>query len=143
MNGYAETHYKFRLPWSPLHRRLPEMVVDAPWMAAPGRDVPLFLCVHDAHRFPVTLRAVRVVVRAGGEMRKAEKTFDLGLDRPFHWIDLPWPGGETPGENLVDVLFEIETPSGKRLKFANHNLPTIAPQSLSVLRMSAALPFPE
>jgi hypothetical protein len=143
VNRYAETHYKFRLPWSPLHRRLPEMIVDAPWMAAPGRAAPLFLCVHDAHRFPVTLRAVRVVVRAGGEMQKAEKTFDLRLDQPFHWIDLPWPGPETPGENLVDVLFEIETPKGRRRKFVNHNLPGLAPQSLSVLRMTQPLPFPE
>lgn len=143
MNGYAETHYKFRLPWSPLHRRLPEMIVDAPWMALRGMDVPLFLCVHDAHRFPVTLRAVRVVVRAGGEMRKVEKTFDLRLDQPFHWIDLPWTGTQDPGENLVDVLFEIETPTGRRRKFVNHNLPTLAPTSLSVLRMSKPLPFPQ
>jgi len=142
VNGYAETHYKFRLPWSPLHRRLPEMIVDAPWMAAPGHDAPLFLCVHDAHKFPVTLRAVRVVVRAGGEMHKTEKLFDLRLDQPFHWIDLPWPGPHTPGENLVDVLFEIETPAGKRRKFVNHNLPGLAPQSLSVTRMSGNLPFP-
>ncbi|MEN9309845.1 MAG: hypothetical protein RL173_3777, partial [Fibrobacterota bacterium] len=28
MQRYAETHYKFRLPWSPLFRRLPEMIVD-------------------------------------------------------------------------------------------------------------------
>lgn len=139
---YAETHYKFRLPWSPLHRPWPEMIVDAPSLVVPGESVPLFLCIHDAHLFPVRLRAVRVVVRGGGQMHLAEEAFDTRLDSPFHWIDLPWPGPVIEGENLVDVLFEVEDSKGRRRKFLNHNLPGLAQTSLSVLRLSQPLPFP-
>ncbi|MEK7393762.1 MAG: hypothetical protein AAB214_14480, partial [Fibrobacterota bacterium] len=142
MQRYAETHYKFRLPWSPLFRALPEMIVDAPWCAVPGQDVPLFLAVHDAHRFPVTLREVRVVVRAGGEMHQERRNLDLRLDQPFHWVDLPWPGPIVPGQNLVDVLFEVEDSKGRRHKFLNHSLPRLAPTSLDVLRLESAFPFP-
>ena len=142
MNRYAETHYKFRLPWSPLSRALPEVIVDAPSIALPGRAVPLWLCVHDAHRFPVRLKGVRVVVRGGGAMHLAERTFDLRLDRPFHWIELPWPGPEIAGRNLVDVVLELEDVKGRRHRFLNHDLPGLPPRSLSVLRLSAPFPFP-
>jgi hypothetical protein len=143
LSRYAETHYKFRLPCSPLHRRLPEIIVDAPSLALPGRDVPLWACVHDAHRFPATLRAVRVVVRGGGTMHKVERTLDRRLDQPFHWIELPWPGSEIPGENLVDVVLEVEDSRGRRHRFLNHDLPGLPPRSLSVLRLSRAFPFPD
>jgi hypothetical protein len=143
ISRYAETHYKFRLPWSPLHRPLPEMVVDAPWAALPGHPVPLVLAVHDAHRFPVRLREVRVAVRAGGELHRERREFDLALDRPFHWIDLPFPGPETPGQNLVDTVFSVEDAKGRRHDFLNHSLPFLPPQSLDILRMASPFPFPE
>jgi len=142
MQRYAETHYKFRLPWSPLFRPLPEMIVDAPWCAVPGQDVPLFLAVHDAHRFPVTLREVRVVVRAAGEMHQERRNLDLKLDQPFHWIDLPWPAPVLPGQNLLDVLFEVEDAKGRRHRFLNHSLPRLAPTSLEILRLESPFPFP-
>lgn len=138
MIGYAETHYRFRLPWSPLWRNRPEAIVDAPSRVLPGRAVPLFLAVHDAHRFPRKLRGVRVVVRAGGELLKASRDFDLPLDRPFHFVDLPWPGAEIPGPNLVDVLFELEDSKGRRARFLNHDLPGLSPSTLIVDRLPAA-----
>lgn len=143
ISRYAETHYKFKLPWSPLHRPLPEMVVDAPWAALPGQTVPLVLAVHDAHRFPVRLREASVVVRAGGQLHKERREFDLPLDRPFHWIDLPWPGPEIPGQNLVDVSFAVEDAKGRRRDFLNHSLPFLPPLCLDILRLSEPFPFPD
>lgn len=140
--AYAETHYKFRLPWSPLWRPRPEAIVDAPALVVQGRGVPLFLAVHDAHRFPRKLREVRVVVRAGGEMHQVRADLDRVLDQPFHFLDLPWPGPEIPGENLVDVRFELEDAKGRRETFLNHDLPGLAPTSLSVTRVPGRLPAP-
>ncbi len=118
------------------------MVVDAPWVAVPGQAIPLILAVHDGHKFPVWLREVRVVVRAGGELHQVRKNFDLPLDLPFHWVDLPWPGPQIPGQNLVDVLFEVEDRKGRRTRFLNHNFPFLPPTSLDVLRLTSAYPFP-
>lgn len=140
--AYAETHYKFRLPWSPLWRSRPEAIVDAPSLVLKGRDIPLFLAVHDAHHFPRRLREVRVVVRAGGEMHQVRQDLDIALDKPFHFLDLPWPGPEIPGVNLVDVRFELEDARGRRETFLNHDLPGLSPDSLSVLRLDAPLPAP-
>lgn len=143
LSRYAETHYKFRLPWSPIWRNRPEAVVDAPCLALPGRPIPLVLAIHDAHLFPRRLREVRVLVRGGGEMHQTTLDPDLPLEHPFHFVDLPWPGPEIPGPNLVDVRFELEDRKGRRQSFLNHDLPGLAPESLSVLRLPESLPFPE
>lgn len=143
VSSYAETHYKFRLPWSPLFRPMPEMVVDAPWMALVDQPIPLVLAVHDAHRFPVRLREARVAVRAGGELRQERRSFDLDLDQPFHWIDLPFPGPRIAGQNLVDVVFTVEDRKGRKHAFLNHSLPFLPPISLEILRLESNPPFPE
>lgn len=140
--SYAETHYKFRLPWSPLWRPRPEAIADAPALVLPGREVPLFLALHDAHLFPRRLREVRVVVRAGGQMHQVRQDLDILLDRPFHFVNLPWPGPEIPGVNLVDVRFELEDAKGRRETFLNHDLVGLSPDSLSVNRLDGPLPAP-
>lgn len=142
MLRYAETHYKFRLPWSPLWRSRPEAIADAPCVVVPGEPVPLFLAVHDAHLFPRRLRRVRVVVRAGGAMHLAEIEPDLALELPYHFVDLPWPGPEIPGRNLVDVRFDLEDARGRTETFLNHAYPGIPAASLEVDRLPAELPAP-
>ena len=142
MPAYAETHYKFRLPWSPLWRARPEAIVDAPCVAVPGEAVPLFLAVHDAHLFPRRLRRARVVVRAGGSVHVADFEPDLLLDRPFHFVDLPWPGPEIHGRNLVDVRFDLEDSKGRTQSFLNHAYPGLPAASLSVDRLPAPFPAP-
>lgn len=143
MIGYAEQHYRFRLPWSPLFRDRPEMIVDAPCLAVAGEAVPVWLVVHDAHRFPCRLRQVRLTVRAEGKLHQQEVQMDMELREPFHFIPLPWPGPEIPGENLLDVLFQVEDAKGRRTSFRNHSLPGIPDGSLSVLRLSGGFPFPK
>jgi len=143
VNRYAEHHYRFQLPWSPLHRARPEMIVDAPSLVAAGREIPLWLVVHDAHRFPRRLREVRVVVRAGGELRRLEKSFDLELSQPFHFVPLPFPEATAPGETLVDVIFRVEDRAGNIETFRNHSLPGLPPTPLKILRLATEFPFPK
>jgi hypothetical protein len=140
---YAEQHYRFRLPWSPIYRPRPEMVVDAPCLAVAGEAIPVWLVVHDAHRFPMRLRQVRITVRAGGQLHQQEISFDQALDEPFHFLNLPWPGPEIPGENLLDVIFQVEDAKGRRENFRNHSLPGIANASLKILRLGGRFPFPK
>lgn len=142
MLRYAETHYKFRLPWSPLWRSRPEAIVDAPTRSLPGRTPPLFLAVHDAHRFPRRLRRVRVVVRARGELHAIEIEPGTLLDKPFHFVDLPWPGPEIHGRNLVDVRFDLEDARGRVETFLNHDYPGLPSPSLEIDRLPGPLPAP-
>lgn len=143
MIGYAEHHYRFKLPWSPIHRPRPEMIVDAPCLAVAGQPVPIWLVVHDAHRFPRRLLSARITVRAGGQLHQQEVGFDQELSDPFHFLSLPWPGPEIPGENLLDVIFQVEDSKGRRETFRNHSLPGVADASLRVLRLAGGFPFPK
>lgn len=142
MLGYAETHFKFRLPWSPLHRALPEMIVDAPSWALPDQAIPLTLAVHDAHRFPVRLDEAKIVVRTKGQFQQTVWTPALDLDQPFHWIPLPWPGPLAPGAQWVDVAFRVTDRRGKSWTFLNHNLPGLSPRSLRIVRLQSDFPAP-
>ena len=143
MLGYAETHFKFKLPWSPLFRALPEMILDAPSLALLDQPIPLTLAVHDAHRFPVRLDEVRIVSRIKGQMHEITWTPSLGLDQPFHWIRLPCPGPLLCGAQWVDAAFRVTDRKGKSWTFLNHNLPGLSAQSLRIVRLASDFPAPE
>ena len=57
---YAETHFKFRLPWSLLYRPWPEIIFDMPFQAVPGIEPTMWIVVRDADRFPVTLESAEI-----------------------------------------------------------------------------------
>ena len=59
---YAESHYRFRIPFSRYFKREPELIFDAPWRLDPGNSPTLFLVIKDAHLFPVTLNSVDIEV---------------------------------------------------------------------------------
>ena len=58
---YAETHFKFRLPWSLLYRPWPEIIFDMPFQAVPGTEPTMWIVVRDADRFPVTLESAEII----------------------------------------------------------------------------------
>lgn len=143
MLGYAETHFRFRVPVSLLHRSLPEMLVDAPSLAVPTtRGVPIWLVVHDAHLHPVRLDEVRILVRCGGESFRADLPCGQHLDQPFHWIPLPWPAPDVPGVQLADVVFRVTDRKGRSHMFANANLPGLPPRSIRIQRLASPFPHP-
>ena len=64
---YAETHFKFKLPWSLLYRPWPEILVDAPFQFVPSAEPTLWIVVRDAHRFPTLIESISIDIdEAGG-----------------------------------------------------------------------------
>ena len=61
---YAETHFKFKLPWSLLYKPWPEIIFDAPFQFVPGVEPYLWIVVRDADRFPTTLKNAEIVLKA-------------------------------------------------------------------------------
>ena len=55
---YAETHFKFKLPWSLLYKPWPEILVDTPFQFIPDETPKLWIVVRDAHRFPTRITAL-------------------------------------------------------------------------------------
>ncbi|SIN85853.1 PHP domain-containing protein [Fibrobacter sp. UWB11] len=61
---YAETHFKFKLPWSLLYKPWPEIIFDAPFQFVPGVEPTLWIVVRDADRFPTTLKNAEIVLKS-------------------------------------------------------------------------------
>ena len=78
---YAETHFKFKLPWSLLYRPWPEILVDAPFQFVPGVEPTLWIVVRDAHRFPTLIETISVnIVDAGHpDASSSSKAIDLQI----------------------------------------------------------------
>ena len=61
---YAETHFKFKLPWSLLYKPWPEIIFDAPFQFVPGVEPMLWIVVRDADHFPTTLKNAEIVLKS-------------------------------------------------------------------------------
>ena len=73
---YAETHFKFKLPWSLLYRPWPEILVDAPFQFVPSAEPTLWIVVRDAHRFPTLIESISIDIdEAGGSSSATPEQF--------------------------------------------------------------------
>ena len=61
---YAETHFKFKLPWSLLYKPWPEIIFDAPFQFVPGVEPYLWIVVRDADHFPTTIKNAEIVLKS-------------------------------------------------------------------------------
>ena len=81
---YAETHFKFKLPWSLLYKPWPEILVDAPFQFVPGAKPLLWIVVRDAQRFPTLIEKMEIhFVGTEAETKHIPERF---LDLQFHYI---------------------------------------------------------
>lgn len=60
---YAETHFKFKLPWSLLYKPWPEIIFDAPFQFVPGVEPTLWIMVRDADHFPTAIKNAEIVLK--------------------------------------------------------------------------------
>ncbi|MBQ3779370.1 MAG: hypothetical protein II835_15150 [Fibrobacter sp.] len=76
---YAETHFKFKLPWSLLYKPWPEIIFDAPFQFVPGIEPYLWIVVRDADHFPTTIKSAEIVLktRAQDAQQDAQQTQDV------------------------------------------------------------------
>ena len=73
---YAETHFKFKLPWSLLYKPWPEIIFDAPFQFVPGVEPMLWIVVRDADHFPTKLKTVEIQLKrtADNALGNAERS---------------------------------------------------------------------
>ena len=139
---YAETHFKFKLPWSPLYRKWPEIFVDGPSFCVPGARPVFYLAIKDGDYFPVKIREIEVAVQ--GEAGVHKQTFPLELtpreNLEFHALPLDYDGMR--GTVSLNFRIQVERPDGKRQTLLNANFPGIPPSPLRLRFLSAALPYP-
>src|SRR3954466_15943144 len=77
---YAETHYKFKLPWSPLHKPWPEIFIDGPSFCVPGVRPQFYLAIKDADYFPVVIRQIDFLILGEGQERRQTLPLELRVE---------------------------------------------------------------
>ncbi|MBC8193762.1 MAG: CehA/McbA family metallohydrolase [Candidatus Marinimicrobia bacterium] len=97
---YAETHFRFRIPFSRYFKQEPELIFDTPWRLEPGQNLCIFLVVKDAHLYPVHLGSVEIEVSQNNRILYTrnwtldQNSKDRQIDFEFSFSDCDLPCGE-------------------------------------------------
>ena len=136
---YAETHFKFKLPWSLLYKPWPEIQTDAPFQFVPGIEPTLWIVVRDAHRFPTLIEKIDISI-VGTEDFRASKTVDLQIRATEQFGFYPVKLGKLPAGNYdIDCRISAkrinengEPTADKERSFSRWNLPGLKPAPLKI-----------
>ncbi len=164
MFSYAETHYKFRLPWSPIHRPFPEILADAPSRVVQGQKWPLWWVIRNGHLFPgqLHLKAIRhlaphqnskcYAIHHSWEIHSAFQTLEIPLEAFMAnvqgriQVDAGVQNQALPylecGRHQWILEAEFVSHQGKRKAFWNHNLPKLDSWPLQVEVLQQRLDIP-
>jgi hypothetical protein len=143
-SSYAEIHYKFKLPWSLLHQNWPEIFIDAPHQVLPNQECPLFLCIRDSHKYPVTIQRVTVDIRLLDHFSE-QVTIPLNhYSQTFlECIPIPISLPNKPGEYHINARIDVQNKHSKAKTILNWNFRGIGAGTLYVKRLAEALPYPK
>lgn len=138
---YAEMHYKFKLPWSLLYKKEPEIIVDAPFQVVPEESVKLFLVVREANRFPFFVETVTANFFCGNFQKETSVPVQEEIETPFRFLPIDC-GKFPPGKYRVEASVEIRI--GKRKKTVKRfNLTGLKPTPLEIRVLRENVPKPE
>lgn len=147
--SYAETHFRFNLPWSPLHKPWPELFLDAPHQLVPGKDLTVWLLAKDADLFPARIRSVTLRL-SDDHGATATHVFEPsadegGLRESLQYLAFTLPRSAlAPFRGLLRItgFIAVENQKGERRTVENHNYPGLEPWPLEVHLLGAPLPYP-
>lgn len=139
---YAETHYKFKLPWSPLFQKWPEIFLDGPSFCVPGVIPVFYLAIKDADYFPVRILTIEIVIQGEGQFRKVSIDIDLQVKENLRFIPLTLDLSGMQGKLSIHGKISVAAPNGKTRVFLNSNFPGISPTPLLLHLFGSPLPYP-
>ena len=119
---YAETHFRFRIPFSRYFKKEPELIFDTPWRLEPGQNLSIFLVVKDAHLYPVHLESVTIEISQNNQSvctkhwTLNQKVEDRQKDFEFSINDCELPLAEV---HITPIL--TYTIAGKRRRIQTDN----------------------
>ncbi len=118
---YAEIHYRIWNVFSRYFKREPEIVADLPHRIGPGQKLPVFLCIKDAHRFPVDLDFVKIqIIKNSHEVTLYEKNFaDQKIVESF-WYELYQCDVDWIGDVNINVVVSYSC-RGRKKQCVNDN----------------------
>jgi hypothetical protein len=142
--GYAETHYKFKLPWSPLHKPWPEIFFDLPFQFVPGARPRVHLFVKDGDLYPVTLSELEFQLRhpTGRLETWIEPPPQISDRKNLQTLPYSLPYSLLPGNYQLEILFTCRNRKGVLRKSRTHNYPGLSPWPLIFRILEETLPYP-
>ncbi|SHK89578.1 PHP domain-containing protein [Fibrobacter sp. UWEL] len=140
---YAETHFKFKLPWSLLYKPWPEILVDAPFQFIPGVTPKLWMVVRDAHRFPTEIQEITIRIEKESDSEEPkELKYSLGIRAEEQFAFYPVEiGNLAPGVYKVHCKITASR-NGKVREFSRWNYPGLKPKPLRIHVLSEMPPKP-
>ena len=141
--AYAEVHYKWRFFPSRIFMPYPEIIADVPFRLEPDTALPVLCIIKDAHRFPVRLEKIEVVISVTeGDSQTWRFDFDNILIEERFWnrtlsVNLP---GNTAGFASVKVKFSLSNEVDGKFEVVNDNLKTLPSLNMSVFIPEKTLP---
>lgn len=138
---YAEMHYKFKLPWSLLYKKEPEIILDAPFQIVPGENITVFIVVREANRFPVTLESFSATFTAPGFRLEKIRELQKKVAEPFRFFSVDC-GKFPPGKYEVEASVKISIGSRKK-RIRRFNLSGLKNSPLRICVLKESVPKPE
>ncbi len=137
---YAETHFRFWIPFSRYFRREPELIFDVPWRLQPGQDLTIFLVIKDAHIYPVHLHSVEITliqkgVNVGTQTWKLDQQVSESQTQLEFVLDMQLPSGEIAIRPTLRYSL-----NGKSCQMEVDNYPQTAKNPLRVTLAHEVLP---
>ncbi|MCK9183275.1 MAG: hypothetical protein M0P13_10430 [Fibrobacteraceae bacterium] len=139
--GYAETHYKFKLPWSLLYKKEPEIILDAPFQIIPGEPLKIYAIFRDAHLFPIYAKSLTATLICQGKRETISRDIGKTIDTPFTFLDFDlgnFPAGDY--EIFAELNLNIR---GKQKTIRRFNLKGLQKAPLRIKVLKEAPPKPE
>lgn len=141
---YAETHFKFKLPWSLLYKPWPEILVDAPFQFVPGVTPMLWIVVRDAHRFPTRIEEINLRIEkesSPNELKEIKISLDVQAEQQFAFYPVQL-------ESLDPGIYKIHckitaSRNGKTKSFSRWNYPGLKPKPLRIHILQEQPPRPK
>lgn len=166
---YAETHFKFKLPWSLLYKPWPEILLDAPFQFVPGTKPMLWIVVRDAHRFPTLIENIELSIElceshggadscTCGESKSCEgldamcsqtrRTIELQIKATEQFAFYPVELGELPPgkytiHGSITASRIVGMGTSAKVKFTRWNYPRLKASPLKIQVLAEDLPKPE
>ena len=129
--AYAETHFKFKLPWSLLYRKRPEIIVDVPSQINANQSPEFWIVVRDADRFPLKIKSIELSIKnQENKTTVIKQDLNISADLAFGFYSFvikPLPPGE------YEIIPSIETVQKNRTKkWVRSNYPFLKPLPLKI-----------
>ena len=143
---YAETHFKFKLPWSLLYRAFPEVFFDAPFQVVQGKNLKIWLGVKEAQKFPVTLLNVTFEIFKTESnkkffIRQEETPLSVFVNENLFFIPFEFKNLE-PGHYEIFPTVKIRKGSQTK-KITRFNFPGLKKKPLQIQILEEDLPKPK